>query len=263
MGLFDQQLQELHNLIRTIHKPVLIPADPGLVQTWPKGNGRDVILSSETALELGCPQHESISFLLWTDDPKQVEDKLISLIGPDFEDCAAPSISFGKIAVVCAHGFDEQNAYDRYRELESVRFRLDLKGYMIRAASQHQREWSRLSQQALSNGFSVKILGSALIQAYHTLPYVDAAQVYVFTQTANPINQLRPIAQQTHRRIGALNKKLHELTSDCDECEYNDICEEILSLNQANHVQPCQRVKIHPDSRDILIGWGSSAMAAN
>ncbi|MEZ4578964.1 MAG: hypothetical protein R2875_13445 [Desulfobacterales bacterium] len=45
--------------------------------------------------------------------------------------------------------FNADNSYDRYREMELLRYDIHLKGYMMRGVSQYQREWSRVSHEAM------------------------------------------------------------------------------------------------------------------
>ena len=58
------------------------------------------------------------------------------------------------MVIVGGSDFDEDNTYDRYREMELLRYDIHLKGYMMRGVSQQQREWSRVSKEAINNGFS-------------------------------------------------------------------------------------------------------------
>ena len=69
------------------------------------------------------------------------------------------SLPFGKVVLLGVEGFTEDNAYDRHKELDFLRYDLDLKGFMMRAVSQYMREWCRISREALSQGFSALLPG--------------------------------------------------------------------------------------------------------
>ncbi len=134
-------------------------------------------------LELGSPGKESVSCLLWTENLATVADGRITLVGPDFPESAGKSLPFGKVVLVGVEGFTEDNAYDRHKELDFLRYDLDLKGFMMRAVSQYMREWCRISSEALLKGFSARILGSALMALFRKKPYVKAVEVIFLTSS--------------------------------------------------------------------------------
>ena len=53
---------------------------------------------------------------------------------------------------------------NRYREMELAKYDVSLAGYMMRAVSQYQREWSRISRQAVAAGFSLTAGAEAAIE---------------------------------------------------------------------------------------------------
>jgi CO dehydrogenase/acetyl-CoA synthase beta subunit len=76
-----------------------------------------------------------------------------------------------------------ENIYDRYREMDHLRYDISLKGYMMRAVSQYMREWSRISKEAINKGFSLFTLGGALIDKYRKLNYIDAVEIIFVTSS--------------------------------------------------------------------------------
>jgi len=182
------------------------------------------------AVELGNPQMNSVSCLIWTEKLDLVSDGKISLIGPDIKEGNGKSLPFGKIVLAGVSGFDEESTYDKYKEMEAIRYSLDLKGYMIRAVSQYQREWSRISKEAIGNAFSFDILGGALREEYLKKSYVHAVEFLFVTSSAGDVEDLNGITKNVGRTINALNKMLNEIDPDCDECEYNDVCDEVDEL---------------------------------
>jgi len=197
---------------------------------WPKGGGRNVVLSEDTAVELGNPRMESSSCLIWTERLDKVTDGKMTLIGPDIRSSNAQTLPFGKIALLGVSGFDEDNVYDRYKEMEAVRYALDLKGYMIRAVSQYQREWSRISREAVRDGFSFEILANALRKEYLKKSYIRAVEFLFVTSGTEDVRELKEITKNVGRTIHALDKMLKELNADCDVCEYHDVCDEVDEL---------------------------------
>lgn len=228
MDLFGETFVNVRNYVRGKNCLSLVTTEQK--NAWPSGKGRNVVLSDEMAVELGSPQKNSVSCLIWTEKPDLVFDGKISLIGPDIKESSGKSLPFGKIVLMGVSGFDEENTYDRYKEMEAVRYSLDLKGYMIRAVSQYQREWSRISREALQKGFSFDVLGAALREEYLKKDYIHAVEILFVTSSAGDVGELQEMTKNVGRTISALNKMLSEIDPDCDECEYNDVCDEVGEL---------------------------------
>lgn len=200
--------------------------------SWPDGGGKNIIFQEDVGVEIGNPSIGSLSFIVWTDDPGRVNDGSISIVGPDLGDTKSKNLPFAKIVIAKVHGFDKDNAFERYRELEALRYDVDLKGYMMRGTSQYQREWSRISKDAISKGFSFQHIGDALIQQMRAIEYVDAAEMVFVTSSKEDIETLTEISIRVGRVINAMNKMLEEMSIDCDTCEYVDVCDEVRELKQ-------------------------------
>ena len=197
---------------------------------WPAAGDRNLVLQSDTAIELGNPANESLSFSILTENSDAVTDNRITLIGPDIPGSEGSRLPFGKIVLIEGEGFNEDNAYDRVREIDLVRFDISLKGYMMRAASRYMREWSRISKSAVKNGFSFSVLGSALIKELKKIDYIKSVEVIFITSTDKDVALLKPVALQVDKINNAMTKMLEEMSVDCDECEYNDVCDEVSEL---------------------------------
>lgn len=199
------------------------------LQTWPRAE-RQVILSPDTAIELGSPQTESASFLLWTDSKGKIQDERITIVGPELNEIDTLHAPLAKIILVKGHGFNEENAYQRYQEMDLLRFKMNLDGYMLRAVPQESKEWSRISRGALKDGFSLKLLGNELIRAYKKLEYVDTVEVVFITASKELVQQFKPLGQKIGRTIQAMNKMFDDLEFDCAHCNFADVCSELDGL---------------------------------
>ena len=197
---------------------------------WPAAGDRNLVLQSDMAVELGNPANESLSFSIWTENSDAVTDNRITLIGPDIPGSEGTRLPFGKIVLIEGSGFDEDNAYDRLREIDLVRFDISLRGYMMRAASRYMREWSRISKSAVEDGFSFSVLGSALIKELKKIDYIKSVEVILVTSTDEDVASLKPIASQVGKINSAMTKMMEETSLDCDECEYNDVCDDVSEL---------------------------------
>lgn len=202
--------------------------DPG--GKWPKGGGRNIVLKEDMGLELGAPEKESLSCLLWTENIGSVVDGRITLVGPDFPESKGKSLPFGKVVLAGVEGFTEENAYDRHRKMDLLRYSLDLKGFMIRAVSQYMKEWCRVSTAALADGFSARILGSALIGLFRQEAFVKAVEVFFFTSSPGDVVRLREITSPAEKIIAAMNKMAEEMDFDCERCDYRPVCDDASQL---------------------------------
>lgn len=196
--------------------------------SWPRTD-RQVILTMDTAIELGHPQTESLAFLMWTETRKTINQQ-ITIIGPDINEVSADKMSFGKIVLISGHGFTEENAYQRYQEMDAVRFKLNLDGYMLRAIPQEGKEWSRVSKHALKKDFSLKILGNELIRELQSLEYVDAAEIIFITSSPADVERFKPLGGKVTKVCQAMNKMFDNLEYDCSSCSFADVCDEIDGL---------------------------------
>jgi len=197
---------------------------------WPTGGRSNIVLKNDLGLELGSPDYESVSSLLWTETPGHVSDGRITLVGPDFSEYPGKNLPLGKIVIVQGQGFDVDNAYERHRNMDELRYNLDLKGFMLRAVSQFMREWCRISISALKNGFNVRILGSSLLTLLRAEPYVTGAEVIYFTSSKEDVIKLRDITTPAERIIVAMNKMAVEMDFDCSSCEFQSVCNEATEL---------------------------------
>lgn len=199
---------------------------------WPAAGSGEIIMRSETAFELGHPTEESCSFFLWTNDPERIRDGRILLAGPDICDAKKETLPFGKVVIVGGNDFDEKNCYDRFHEMDILRHDVSLKGYMMRAVSQHMREWSRISKEALEHNFSFSILGSALIHTLKELDYVDTAEIIYITSSASDVRCLKSTGNRMITYMNTVKKVMTDADLECTSCEYLAVCEEVEELRE-------------------------------
>lgn len=204
-------------------------ADPGAV-TWPAAGQRNLVIGADIAVELGHPGDASVSFIVWGPSSGDPQGSRIYRVGPDLPASQGQRRPFAKIVMIQGSGFDPDNTYARYRQLEAVRYAIDLKGYMMRAVSQVDREWSRVSRTALENGFSFAVLGGALIAAYTAIDWVDRADVLFVTSSRADVMAFQPLAESVREVTAAMNKMSEEMNFDCDSCSYAEVCSDVAGL---------------------------------
>jgi len=208
---------------------------------WPPAGPKDIVLLPDLALELGHPEDASLSFILWTEEEKEINDNRITLVGPDICEAAGGRLPLGKVVLAATEPCDESTAYERYRGMDLARFNISLKGFMLRAASQYLREWSRISREAVQNHFSFHILGSALIRELQALAGVKAVEVLFVAQSKAAVNALQTTGTTAGRMIQAMNKRLNEIEADCDRCDYQDVCNRAAQMGAVHHRRLKQR----------------------
>ncbi len=231
MKIFDSYISDVKHLLATDElrpSSMSYSFDKGL--SWPRGRPGSIVMSADTAIELGHPQTESMAFLMWTDSPDRIKDGVTTVVGPELDMLAAGKAPLGKITLLGVHDFTEENAYDRFLEMDLIRTRLSLEGYMLRAVPQMNREWSRISREALNKGFSLNILGNELIREYRKLPYVDAVEVIFITSSVKDIQKFRPTGDKVSQITNAMNKIFENIELDCASCDFSDVCNEVEGL---------------------------------
>jgi len=195
-------------------------------QTWPRTE-RQIILNHETAIELGHPSTESLSFLMWTESAGKINDNNITIIGPDLDQINVERIPYGKIVLVKIHDFDEDNAYQRFEKMDHLKYKSELEGYMLRSVPQDFKEWSRVSKKALKSGFSLKKMGNELIRDLKEIEFVDEVEIIFITSSKEDVRRFKPIAETVGKAIQAMNKMFVDLEYDCEHCGFKDVCNEI------------------------------------
>lgn len=231
MGLFDKHYCDVIAFIDRKRRQGMVSEFAHTAKcNWPSEKNRNLVLGQDTAVELGNPKDASASFLLWVNEPEKVKNGRITVIGPDLPQLNNRQAAFGKVVIVGASDFDADNSYDRYREMELLRYDIHLKGYMMRGVSQQQREWSRVSKEAISNGFSFQMLGGALIDKFLQMPYVRSVETVFITSSKEDVLEMQTISNGVVQLISAMNKMAEEMSFDCDECEYNDVCGDVEEL---------------------------------
>ena len=197
---------------------------------WPSSSGPELVLEKDAGVELGHPAEGSFSLPLWTADASLVQPGRLTLVGPDLHESGTPRLPFVKIVLLLVSGFDENNCHARHRELSLLQHRLTLEGYMVRAASLYQQEWSRVDRHIHGKGYGFGALGRAWVQLYRQKPYVQAVELMVSTSLSPGPQQFAPFGRKAGARIAAMNRMIDELAFDCSDCEYTDVCGEVAAL---------------------------------
>ncbi len=205
----------------------LVEVDLAAGQGWPSRRG--LVLGADAALDLGSPAVGSLAFLLWSAGAESRTPRRAWRLGPDVPDLAAASREAGLGLVIHVRGEPAQDSaeeYTRYIDLRQALYSITPDGVTLRSMPSQQHLWLRIHRDAVARGFTLAHLGATLSDALLGLPFAREVGLLFVTAGPEALAPLRPLAQDVHRRVGALVKRHEEERAECDECEYQDICDE-------------------------------------
>lgn len=208
--------------------------------------GEDVdtvfLLKEDIFVELGPPDHESVAFIAITRSSHELQDGLITVIGPDISDSAEKSLNFGQVIL-----FEGRNLKDlEYREMERELFHLkNLEGFMIRAIP--NKLWCRVSKDVGQRGFSFETLGKALMIMYkQRFPSIDRMEILFMTsESSRDFLELKVLGSEVRKPFieqysTQLKSRLTEIAEkkrddcdnpwDCSECDFLQVCDEVRDI---------------------------------
>lgn len=225
MALFKEQIAEVREFMREVRANGRLRDLPsGPAASWPRESS--LVLSEDTAIELGHPAAGSMSLLLWTDQEGPADDEVL-LLGPDLHEMTAPQVPFGLVMVVQGRFQDE---YETSRDLRSALYDTKLQGFMIRTLPSQQMLWARVSRTAMAAGLSLAHFGAALVENFKSLEGARAAQVLFVTSGKDDLERLGPAAFAAGRITAALTKMGEEMSYDCESCEFQKVCDAVTEL---------------------------------
>lgn len=188
---------------------------------WPRGRG--LLLAHETGLELGSPAAGSLSIVAWTTGPLPAA-RGATLVGPDLPELAG-STALGRVAVARVRG-DRADDLSLYLDLQEALASTALEGVAVRARPSSQSTWYRFGREALGRGLALAHLGAAVVADLEAVEGVEEAAVLFVTAGRSALAPLEEPAREAGRVLAAFIKSREEVATECDECEYADVCEE-------------------------------------
>ena len=192
-------------------------------------NKNSVIFLSDTAFELGGNQKPCVSSLAVSSD--MVFSNSVFLQGNDLNEINADS-PFGKFVFIEVEDFpDEQDTFNKIKELEALRYHLNVDGFMTRASALNMREQIRVSKKAIKSGVTFGDYGNALLKEYLKFPYVKSAEIYFVTDNCD-FENLNSVTKKISQTTSALNHIFDNVMFDCSTCNLKEICDEVDGLKE-------------------------------
>ncbi len=220
---FAEQVRSLDEMVQAWRdegalRELVLPA-----RAWPVG--RRLVLGADAALDLGSSAAGSRAFLLWDSGATAGEHELW-LAGPDVPELVELGTEdVGLGLVILARGsFDEE--YDLYLGLKEALYGLTLDGLTLRSMPSQAHLWMRLHRDAAADGFCFAHLGAALVEALGAVAGVHQLQIGFVAGDEERLAALGPLSEDVQRHVAALVKRHEVVDAECDDCAYQDICDE-------------------------------------
>lgn len=192
-------------------------------------NQNSVIFLSDTAFELGGNNKPCVSSLAVSSD--MTFSNSVFLQGNDLDKIKSDS-PFGKFVFIQVEDFpDEQDTFNKIKELEALRYHLSVDGFMTRASALNMREQIRVSKKAVKSGITFADYGNAILMEYLKFPYVKSAEIY-FATDFNDFEKLNSVAKKINQTTSALNHIFDNVMFDCSSCNLKEICDEVDGLKE-------------------------------
>ncbi len=223
MTLYNQLINQILSLLPSECKR--LDYKPSSLEKADKNN---ILLLKDTAYELGGSQKPCISTMA-VSGTMHFENSVL-LIGKDIFEIKDDS-AFAKIVLIEIDDIDEDDAFNKIKELELVRYGFCPKGFMTRASALNMREQIRVSKKAVRAQVGFSDFGSMLIDEYLKNPIVKGVEVIFVTQP-DIIGELGVIAEKIKDTTSALNHIFDNILFDCKSCTLKAICDEVEGMKE-------------------------------
>ena len=192
-------------------------------------NKNSVILLSDTAFELGGSNKPCVSSLAVSSDI--IFSNSVYLLGNDLNEIKSDS-PFAKFVFIQVEDFEnEQDTFNKIKELEALRYHLSVDGFMTRASALNMREQIRVSKRAIKSSVTFADYGKTLLSKYLEFNYVKSAEIY-FVTDFDDFEKLNVVAKKINQTTSALNHIFDNVMFDCSTCNLKEICDEVDGLKE-------------------------------
>ncbi|MBQ4572553.1 MAG: hypothetical protein IJA80_04680 [Clostridia bacterium] len=223
MRLYNNLINEIKS---SLNHSIILPESKNSLNV---SNKNSVIFLFDTAFELGGSQKPCVSTLAVSSD--MTFSNSVFLQGNDLNEIKTDS-PFGKFVFIEVEDFpDEQDTFNKIKELEALRYHLSVDGFMTRASTLSMREQIRVSKKAIKSGVTFSDYGNALLKEYLKFPYVKSAELY-FVTDFNDFEKLNSVAKKISQTTSALNHIFDNVMFDCSTCNLKEICDEVDGLKE-------------------------------
>lgn len=204
---------------------------------WEMCTNNELILSKDSAYEMGANRLPSVTYSCVTTSTNLVEKDEILLYGEDINEIKA-DVPFARIVLLNINNpGDDDKSYKSIKNLEYVKYDIIPKGYMIRASSFDKREQVRVSKEAISKGINFEIIGNAYINKLKEDKLVNAVHIIFITENITKFKKLTEYANKIDGITQTLNHVLNGMNLDCQSCNLKPICDEVEGMRELHSRQ--------------------------
>lgn len=192
-----------------------------------KKNNTSVVLSADTAVELGSPDTESLCIVLWTKKNGLVRKRILTS-DTELYSTGTSAVSF--LECILLQFDDETDPVDTGINLIK-NLTNKIPGLMTR--SNREKQWIRIHKDLKKKNFSLYSLAQCLYRAYtESIKGLKGIEIILVADNPALISQLRPVGEAAWI-ISDENRKLKWLEDgvvecedlDCEVCENQPTCE--------------------------------------
>lgn len=203
---------------------------------WEESKGFELIMSRDSAYELGGSGCPSVNFTCVTSSPKLVDKDEVLVCGPDLGELKGDSpyarIVLLRVGDIESDDDDTEYAFRAIQDMDFVKYHVFPKGYMIRTSSENHREQVRISSEAIQNGISFERIGNTFISHYKQNINILAVKIIFVTAPDADFAALQKTAGQVRDITMSLSKILEGMPADCGSCQLKPICDEVEGMRE-------------------------------
>lgn len=228
MNLFDNMIQQTRSILQG-HSSSCWAYNPG--RSWKTCTENQLVLLRDASIELGANGLDAAAFTMVTTDDSIIQRDEIRLIGDDLPHISQDT-AFAKIILIQAKQLaeDETEAYKQIKDIDFLKYKFYLDGYMSRISNERCREHVRIGKNAHAGGITFEQVGNSIINRYKSHPLVERVQVWFVTKPIPEFQQLSDTAQKNKKITSALNHIMDDLNFDCNTCNLREVCAEVEGL---------------------------------
>ncbi|MGH4123902.1 MAG: hypothetical protein ACREV6_13325 [Clostridium sp.] len=199
---------------------------------WSIGKANELILKKDSKFELGGSYKSAVNYQCITTSEKLVQKDEILLYGEDLTEIKN-DVSFARLVFLHINELDgNESTYKIIKDLEFIKYNMNLKGYMMRASTMDRREQVRVAKGAVAGGISFENIGNAFINKYKQNPLVKAVRIIFITSDMPIFKQLMENARKIDEITLTLNHVLSNMNFDCHSCNLKPICDEVEGMRE-------------------------------
>ncbi len=227
MDLFDKYVLNIENLLGDMPSKRFAYSQ----KTEKFSKSPSFITLKDAKAELGGGDTQSLGFSVQT-STLDIQNETV-LYGEDLKDLSA-NVPFIKIVFIKIKDIleDEQTIYNVIKELEYLKYNVNISGFMSRASSRNLREEVRVSKSAVKLGLCFESVGNTLISEYLKHPNVQKVKIVFVSGECAKFDELHKIAKTLTTAQNALNHIMDNVVIDCKTCNLKSICDEVEGMRE-------------------------------